>query len=531
MENNTENKNFLVDMLKKIESFDFNIFKKNKKIQDTEKQKEKEIQKELKDSETTIDDVSKQRKSHVKHLFKKVMLLGFLIILITGAVILAFQDNEQVQRPLIKEKDIFKDTSSFGSIDKKDYFMEQNILNNKIDRISDESKVDIKGVRTLIISQSQEVKDFTSKALINLENKQTKELDSKIKASEKSLISLVERKVGTLNTKQLKLESNLKNVKRGNSQGLSLDNGKIVFPNLNKSKIYVNQSNTHNSTILEEEMVEIEEEVYFEEEIVINLNNKVQTDYATSTLQLNIKKKFKSFKLDLTKAMATVTLLEGVKAAASFAGVSDPTPALLVLEGVTYTANDTVADLRGCFLGGAAIGNINTSRVEIFGTNISCIIVADDGKKYKIEQTFTDNKVWIKGEDGGTGIQGQIVDSSGKLLAKGAAIGFMQGLSSYFLANAKTTQPIVAEDGTVSQTQALSNSLSNGAATGINQGFDMIIKKYEKILEGYFPYVDVKGGRTNLTVVFDGQMELEVTEYFEPNLEELRMNNLKRGYE
>jgi hypothetical protein len=229
--------------------------------------------------------------------------------------------------------------------------------------------------------------------------------------------------------------------------------------------------------------------------------------------------------------MATVTLLEGVKAAASFAGVSEPTPALLVLEGVTYTANDTVADLRGCFLGGAAIGNINTSRVEIFGTNISCIIVADDGKKYKIEQTFTNNKVWVKGEDGGTGIQGQIVDSSGKLLAKGAAIGFMQGLSSYFLANAKTTQPIVAEDGTVSQAQALGNSLSNGAATGINQGFDMIIKKYEKILEGYFPYVDVKGGRTNLTVVFDGQMELEVTEYFEPNLEELRMNNLKRGYE
>jgi len=89
----------------------------------------------------------------------------------------------------------------------------------------------------------------------------------------------------------------------------------------------------------------------------------------------------------------------------------------------------------------------------------------------------------------------------------------------------------VAEDGTISQTQALGNSLSNGAATGVNQGFDMIIEKYENILEGYFPYVDVKGGRTNLTVVFDGQMELEVTEYFEPNLEELRLNNLKRGYE
>ena len=536
MENNTENKNFLVDMLRNIENFDFNIFKKNRKIQEAKKEKEKDIQKELKESETTIDDVSKQRKSHVKHLFKKVMLLGFLIILITGAIILAFQDNEQSRRPLVKVKDIFNDKSSFGSIDKKDYFMEQNILNNKIDKVHNESKKNTQEVKALIISQSNEVKAYTLEELNKIDKKQTLAIDKKIKSLNTSLVSFVERKIETLDNKQIKLEANLKNVKRSNSQGLSLSNGKIVFPNLNKSKISTNQNNTNslktNNTFgIDEEMVEIEEEVYFDEEIVINLNNKVQTDYSTKTLQLNVKKKFKSFKLDLTKAMATVTLLEGVKAAASFAGVSEPTPALLVLEGVTYTANDTVADLRGCFLGGAAIGNINTSRVEIFGTNISCIIVADDGKKYKIEQTFTNNKVWVKGEDGGTGIQGQIVDSSGKLLAKGAAIGFMQGLSSYFLANAKTTQPIVAEDGTVSQAQALGNSLSNGAATGINQGFDMIIKKYEKILEGYFPYVDVKGGRTNLTVVFDGQMELEVTEYFEPNLEELRMNNLKRGYE
>ena len=526
-----DNKNFFIDILKRIEDFDLNIFKQNKKIKDDEKQRVKNIKQELKDSETTITDVSKQRKSHVKHLLKKILLLGFIIILITGAIILAFQDNEQINRPIINEKDIFNDKSSFGSIDKKDYFMEQNILNNKIDKVHNESKKDTEEVKALIISQSNKVKEYTLQELNKIDKKQTLEIDQKIQKLNTSLVSFVERKIETIDNKQIKLEANLKKVKTNNVKGLSLSNGKIIFPDLNTKQTNIKNNTPSMQQALSQEMVEIEEDVYVEEEIVINLNNKVQTDYSTNTLKVDLKKKFKSFKLDLTKSMSTVTLLEGVKAAASFAGVSEPTPALLVLEGITYTANDTVADLRGCFLSGAAIGNINTSRVEIFGTNISCIIVADDGKKYKIEQTFKNNKVWIKGEDGGTGIQGQIVDSSGKLLAKGAAIGFMQGLSSYFQANAKTTQPIVAEDGTVSQAQALGNSLSNGAASGINQGFDMIIKKYEKILEGYFPYVDVKGGRKNLTVVFDGQMELEVTEYFEPNIEELRRNNLQRGYE
>jgi hypothetical protein len=137
---------------------------------------------------------------------------------------------------LFKVKDIFNDRSSFGSIDKKDYFMEQNILNNKIDKVHNESKKNTQEVKALIISQSNEVKAYTLEELNKIDKKQTLAIDKKIKNLNTSLVSFVERKIETLDNKQIKLEANLKNVKRSNSQGLSLSNGKIVFPSLNNQK-------------------------------------------------------------------------------------------------------------------------------------------------------------------------------------------------------------------------------------------------------------------------------------------------------
>ena len=514
MGNIDENKNFFVELLKKIENFNLLDFKKNRADNKEKKNKLNAIKQELDDSKTTIDDISLQRKSHIKHLAKKILLLGFIIVLITGALILAFQDNEQKVRPSIEPKQVFNGSTSFGNIGDKDYFLEQNILNDKINKVHIEAKEDIKS--------------STSTAIAQLEQKQTQLLDDKLTTTKNDILEVVDTKIKKIDISQSNIKDELIKIKNTKEKPqITLSNGKIVFPDLNKQDSHNQEQLPKVNT---EKFVEIEQEVYVEEEIDITNNNVVQTNYVTNNLEQKSEKKFKPFKLDLTKSMAKVTLLEGVKAAASFAGLENTTPVLMIIDDVLYTANDTVADLKGCFLSGAAIGNINTSRVEIFGTSMSCIIVANNGKKFKIEQTFTDNKVWVKGEDGGTGIQGQIVDSSGKVLAKSAAIGFIQGLANYLQTNATTAQNVVTADGTVTQVQALQNSLKVGAAQGINSGFELILKKYEKILDGYFPYVDTKGGRKNLTVVFDGKMELEVTEYFEPNIEELQMNNLIRGY-
>lgn len=536
----TEKKSFFVGLINKIEDFNFFDFKKNQEDKKTEQKKQREIDEELRDSETTLDDVSQQRKSHVSLLMKKVLLLSFGIVLVTGAVILSFQNNEQKERPKIDTTNAFKDSSSFGGIEDKDYFAEQNSLNQRVQQLQEQANIDRQELKELILAQSKNYKDMTDSAITELERRQNSKLESK-------LINRVATNEEHYSKPRVKNEKffnpNSDFDENGiirQDKGAKLDNGRIVFPVLNNPKPQQQnynypqqiqpQESIFGSTNQTNRYIDTKAKVRIEEGIDIS-KSTIKTNYSTTRLKPKEAKKFKPFKLDLTKSMAKVTLLEGVKAAASFAGLENTTPALMIIEDVLYTANDTVADLRGCFLGGAAIGNINTSRIEIFGTSISCIIEAENGKKYKVDQTFTNNKVWIKGEDGGTGIQGQIVDSSGKLLAKSAAVGFLQGLSNYLQANSTTTQNVLTGDGQVSQVQALQNSFKVGAAQGVNSGFELIIKKYEKILDGYFPYVDSKGGRKNLTVVFDGKMELEVTEYVEPNINELRRNNLSRGYQ
>lgn len=526
-ENKSKFQELLVSLGDKINNININSIKL-KLTSLLEKRKEasrikKEENEAIKTSETTIEDISKQRKGHIKSLLLKTLFIGFIIMLIMGAFILAFQNNEQEQRPVLDTKKVFNNTTSFGNIGEKDYFLEQNVLNEKLNKLWDESKKDKKSTEDLILEQTSEIKKNIGETIDGYKKEQDVILKDSLAKVKNEITENIDSKINKIEFNIAGIQDQITEIKNNPVEfknGLSLNNGKIVFPDLDKAK------NKKEEPVFKE----VIEEEYVEEEIELNESNIIATNYATSSLEKNEEVKFKPFKLDLTKSLAKVTMLDGVKAPASIAGLKNPTPVLMILEDVVYTANDTETDLKGCFLSGAAVGNINTSRVEIFGTSLSCIIVADDGKKYKIEQTFDENKVWIKGEDGGNGVQGVIVDSSGKVLAQSAAIGFLQGISNYLQTTATTTQNVVTSDGNVAQVEALKNSFKVGAAQGMTSGFDLIIKKYEEILDGYFPYVDTKGGRTNLTVVFNGQIELEVTEYQDPNLQMLRENNLERGY-
>ena len=124
--------NFFVELFNMIENFSFGSFKKERDESKDVKKVQKDKKKKLKKSETTLSDVQKQRKSAIKHVAYKLGIIGFVFILITVAVIMAFQDNEMQARPNINMKKVLNDTTSFGGIDQKDYFLEQNVLDDKI---------------------------------------------------------------------------------------------------------------------------------------------------------------------------------------------------------------------------------------------------------------------------------------------------------------------------------------------------------------------------------------------------------------
>ncbi|WP_294961545.1 TraB/VirB10 family protein [Sulfurimonas sp.] len=533
--NNEENfsdrkKNFFVELYSKIENFNKKEFAKKREVKKDINKDIKQKQKELENSETTLGDMQKQRSGYLKKMAQKLGLVGLVVILITGAVILALQDNEQMARRPINIKSILNDTTSFGGIDKKDYFLEQNILDDKINIVEKKAEDGRKVISANMLEQTSVITEHIDTKLTELSDKQTIELEN----TKKSILKIVDQKVGDVisaNTDTKRTITNLKKKVEGykNAPRLKLNNGKIIFPNANSSTKVINpipDLNTNNSNSGNELLdtnnrvadIKIIKEVEYETvEVDMGSVEIQELSFDTGMKDLN-QSKIKNFEFDLTTTLVRITLINGIKAPTLDIGVKNPTPVLMSVDGIAYAANDqTSGILKGCLLRGVAVGNINTSRAEIFGTHLSCILEGDSGDLYKIEHTFPDNEVWIKGEDGADGVSGLIVDSSGKILSKSAAIGFLQGLTNYFSAQNLVTGGVVnTTQSTISQ---LGTSVQSGVGSGMETGFDLIIAKYEKILSGYYPFIDIKGGRKNLTAIFAGGVKIIATPYKEAHLE------------
>ena len=583
---NPRDKNFLIKLIDYIENFKLSTFKKDVEKKKDESKQKKENEEKLKEAGKTVSDINKQRDTFIGKVMMRALLFGLAGTFIVSAFILARQNNESFNRKVLHTKKMINDAASFGSIGDKDYFMEQNVLNDKIDIVQKSSEKSIKILEENMKKQTALIKEHISIVVGKSENERKKSDNINLN----KITQIIDKKIKKLDDKQTlqleklsnKIESNSKKIASGiyvrnsgdgsnkNRKRPQLDfgSGEVIFLSGNKattidgdynassedsnssseddsSNIYSNNSsdnnssddskiakkNQHNRYYPRRKIILIEDEYEMVEE-EFNVAPSSEETLSVSTLyddvNSNKRGKFQPFEVDLTTALVRATLLTGVRAATLDIGVANPSPVLLSLEGTVHLSNDYVTDLRGCFLRATAIGNINTSKAEIFGTNLSCVIVAEDGKKYKIDHTFANNEVWIKGEDGNDGVGGVIVDSSGKILAKSAAIGFAQGLSSYFSAQTAPTGIIGSSVDATNPT--LKASVQSGTASAMTKSFELVVAQYEKILNGYYPYIDVKGGRKNLTVFFGGSVKLTVEEFDDPSLETMIHNNMARGY-
>jgi hypothetical protein len=511
--------NFLVDLFNKVENFKLDMFKKKVQDKKEESKKNKEKKRVLKESKTTLTDIQQQRRDVIKKAMYKVLLISFIIILVMGAIILATQDNEKLNRPVIDTRKLMNDTTSFGGIDQKDYFLEQNVLDDKINLVEKNAKEGREAIKKQMQEQTKSITEHIDKSIQTLEEHQKIALEE----NKKEILSTVDEKLNSTvessKEKIAKLEEKVEKYK--NAPRMQLKDGKIVFPNSKDNKGFAVQNPIiQSNTDSQGQKAAAKEE---EEEVTIDMSNVVIQDMSFDTGMEPPKDKNESdnIEFDLTTSLVRVTLIDGIKAATLDIGLNQPSPVLMSIEGVKYAANDHVDTvLKGCLLRGVGIGNINTSRVEIFGTHLSCVIEAESGKLYKIEHDFPKNQVWIKGEDGSDGVAGDIVDSSGKVLSKSAAVGFLQGLSNYFSAQNLVTGGLGTVNNTNQSTVAqLGTSMQSGVGSAMSSSFELIIKQYEKILNGYYPFIDVKGGRKNLTAVFGGKVRLVATPYKEADFE------------
>jgi conjugal transfer pilus assembly protein TraB len=197
-------------------------------------------------------------------------------------------------------------------------------------------------------------------------------------------------------------------------------------------------------------------------------------------------------------------LVTGASAPTFSEGTANPKPVILSIMGNEYLANGFKANLDGCFAMATASGNIITSRAEMLITKITCNY-KKNGKMYEISQSV---KGWVIGADGKYGVKGLLVDSSGKILTKAMVMGILQGIGNLA---AQTASNYVAQQtaanattgNTPSYTSIATNNLATGVGTGISNGFNVLTDYYKKILDAYFPYVDVKAGK-KVTILLNG---------------------------
>jgi len=556
--------NIFIDFLSKIENFNFSDFKQEKEEKKKQKEQEKKEQEEdkalEKDSTITYDDVDKHHASKKNKIITKAVMWIFIFMFVYAAIIVSLQDNEKKSRKQLNiQKDVIERTS-FGSIGEKDYYMEQNALERKITIIQEENKRKNEEFVKSVKSQTKLLKDYISFSAQEQEKKnitRTKKLEEKIT---KKLNEVIDKKLTDVKSEIEKVKQDIKKVKESKisgkvifpsnfartdsgkdsienkNEGLVLKNGKVYFQtkddNTNHVKHYkINaiekQSDKNDAYNQENNNSDTEDEYqidYFDVDTFETLN--VATLQYTKTTK---SKKLKSFESDILVGLTKVTLINGFKAPTMDIGVANPVPVLMTIESDLYLANDFHTNLKGCFITGTAFGNINTSRAEVFGTHISCVVVAKNGVKYKVDQAIPSNMIWIQGEDGANGISGHIVDSSGKIISRSVAMGFLEGMSKYFASQASGgTTTLTSSAATVQTAKA---TMQSGLSSGMSKSFDIVIKQYEKLLNGYFPFIDVKGGRKNLTALFGGKIRLKFEPFQDPNLDIHRNNNFAAAYE
>jgi conjugal transfer pilus assembly protein TraB len=120
-------------------------------------------------------------------------------------------------------------------------------------------------------------------------------------------------------------------------------------------------------------------------------------------------------------------LLSGLDAKTNIIGTEDnPQPVIVRLKGNAILPNGFQTDVHDCHALMSGWGDINSERVHLRSTKISC--VAENGNV--IDVPF--DAIAMSSIDGKEGIRGRLVSREGRLITKATVAGFIQGVAGAF---------------------------------------------------------------------------------------------------
>lgn len=196
-------------------------------------------------------------------------------------------------------------------------------------------------------------------------------------------------------------------------------------------------------------------------------------------------------------SFAKATLLTGVTALASGAGLGTPMPVLMFLD-VTTLPGLRRAGTKSCHLTGAATADLSSERVHVRLDRLSCVGPADEVLDIPVSG-------YAVGPDGRVGVRGQLVSRSGAAISAALSTAVISGLGkSIALSSQQTT--------TSTLTGVTTATYSDAARAGFGQGFanaaDRLVQYYINLSERIYPCIEVTNGLP-LEIVFSQGVHLK----------------------
>lgn len=176
---------------------------------------------------------------------------------------------------------------------------------------------------------------------------------------------------------------------------------------------------------------------------------------------------------------------------------TQPTSALVRLEGSYRTANGFVVDLDGCMLAAEASANLAAGRIEGKPARLTCNFV--DGRS----QTWDVSGWLVDGGDGIRGVRGTIVSNEEKKIALRSFGAALDAAGKVIVQDQMTfqTSPI----GTIgTMTGDAGRAVAGGALSGAGAALNEEIASYYKL---FAPSIQV-GAQTAVTVVLTNPLDL-----------------------
>lgn len=208
----------------------------------------------------------------------------------------------------------------------------------------------------------------------------------------------------------------------------------------------------------------------------------------------------KSSETFLPVGIVRAELISGIDAPTGGQAQSHPLPVMLRLTDLGVLPNHFRANLRECFLVGAAYGDIASERAYVRGELLSCIHTDGRVLEAPVHASVSD-------ETGMLGIRGHVRTKQGQILSNAILAGVVSGIGSGLQLH--STETTVTPYGSSVSNPRSGKAFQAGLAGGFADAMDRLADYYISLAEKVFPVIEIQG-RRKVDVMFTKGISLDV---------------------